>query len=59
LMLGFTAEYAGRDFAYQPHQNADAHWYAPHALPLMPAKISIARMRGVRPAFVSTGTRFR
>lgn len=43
LMLGFTAEYAGGDFAFGDDEIADAQWFAPDALPLVPPKISIAR----------------
>ena len=43
LMVGFTAEYAGGDFAFEADEIADAQWFAAHALPLMPPKISIAR----------------
>ena len=43
LMVGFTAEYAGGDFIFADDEIADAQWFAPDALPLVPPKISIAR----------------
>ena len=43
LMVGFTADYAGGDFAFADDEIADAQWFAPDALPLVPPKISIAR----------------
>ncbi len=43
LMIGFTAEYAGGEFAFGDDEIADAQWFAPDALPLVPPKISIAR----------------
>lgn len=43
LMLGFTAEYAGGDFVLEEAEIADAQWFAPDALPMIPPKISIAR----------------
>lgn len=43
LMVGFTAEYAGGDFVFADDEIADAQWFAPDALPLVPPKISIAR----------------
>jgi NAD+ diphosphatase len=43
LMIGFTAEYAGGEIVFGDHEIADAQWFAPDALPLVPPKISIAR----------------
>lgn len=43
LMVGFTADYAGGDFVFADDEIADAQWFAPDALPLVPPKISIAR----------------
>lgn len=43
LMIGFTAEYAGGEIALGDNEIADAQWFAPDALPLVPPKISIAR----------------
>lgn len=43
LMIGFTAEYAGGEIALGDDEIADAQWFAPDALPLVPPKISIAR----------------
>lgn len=43
LMVGFTADYAGGDFIFADDEIADAQWFAPDALPLVPPKISIAR----------------
>jgi len=43
LMLAFTAEYAGGDFLFAEEEIADAQWFSPTALPLLPPKISIAR----------------
>lgn len=43
LMIGFTAEYAGGEIIIGAGEIADAQWFAPDALPLLPPKISIAR----------------
>lgn len=43
LMLGFTGEYAEGDLVLEAAEIADAQWFAPDALPLLPPKISIAR----------------
>lgn len=43
LMLGFTGEYASGDLVLEAAEIAEAHWFAPDALPLLPPKISIAR----------------
>jgi NAD+ diphosphatase len=43
LMIGFTARYAGGSVAPGDDEIADAQWFAPDALPLVPPKISIAR----------------
>jgi NAD+ diphosphatase len=43
LMIGFTAEHAGGEIVIGAGEIADAQWFAPDALPLLPPKISIAR----------------
>ncbi|MEJ5247676.1 NAD(+) diphosphatase [Caldilinea sp.] len=43
LMIGFTAEHAGGEIVVGAGEIADAQWFAPDALPLLPPKISIAR----------------
>jgi NAD+ diphosphatase len=43
LMIGFTAEYADGEIALGDGEIADAQWFTPDALPLLPPKISIAR----------------
>jgi NAD+ diphosphatase len=43
LMIGFTAEYAGGEFALEASEIADAGWFAADALPGLPPKMSIAR----------------
>jgi NAD+ diphosphatase len=43
LMIGFTAEYAGGEFAPEEAEIADAGWFAADALPGLPPKMSIAR----------------
>ena len=43
LMIGFTAEYAGGEIRPDPSEIADAQWFQPDCLPLIPEKISIAR----------------
>lgn len=43
LMIGFTADYAEGEIAFDGDEIADAQWFAPDALPLVPPKISIAR----------------
>lgn len=43
LMLGFTAEYAGGDIVLEEAEIADARWFTPDDLPLLPPKPSIAR----------------
>lgn len=43
LMIGFTAEYVGGELTFGDDEIADAQWFAPDALPLVPPKISIAR----------------
>lgn len=42
-MIGFTADYAEGEIAFDGNEIADAQWFAPDALPLVPPKISIAR----------------
>ncbi len=43
LMIGFTADYAGGEIVLGDGEIADAQWFTPDALPLLPPKISIAR----------------
>ena len=43
LMLGFTAAYAGGDFALEDAEIAEAGWFRADNLPLLPPKPSIAR----------------
>ncbi|HET8522737.1 MAG TPA: NAD(+) diphosphatase [Thermomicrobiales bacterium] len=43
LMIGFTADYAAGEIAIDNHEIADAAWFAPDNLPLIPQKLSIAR----------------
>lgn len=43
LMIGFTAEYAGGEFALEEAEIAEAGWFAADALPGLPPKMSIAR----------------
>jgi len=43
LMIGFTADYAGGELTIDQHEIAEAAWFGPEELPLIPGKISIAR----------------
>ena len=43
LMIGFTARWAGGEIVADPTEIADAGWYAPDEIPLVPPKLSIAR----------------
>ena len=43
LMIGFTARWAGGELVPDPEEIADAAWFAPDALPLVPPPLSIAR----------------
>lgn len=43
LMIGFTADYAGGIIELEDAEIADAQWFAPDEMPLLPGKISIAR----------------
>ncbi|HEX7535052.1 MAG TPA: NAD(+) diphosphatase, partial [Syntrophales bacterium] len=43
LMIGFTAEYASGEINIDEAEIADANWYDPERLPIIPGKISIAR----------------
>lgn len=43
LMIGFSARWAGGEIVADPTELADAGWYAPHELPVVPPKLSIAR----------------
>ncbi|MEQ1570662.1 MAG: NAD(+) diphosphatase [Myxococcota bacterium] len=43
LMIGFTARWTGGDLDPDPTELAEAGWFAPHELPPVPPKFSIAR----------------
>ena len=43
LMLAFTADYADGDIQLEEEEIADANWYTPDNMPLIPPSISIAR----------------
>jgi NAD+ diphosphatase len=43
LMIGFTASYAGGAIELEEAEIADARWFSPDDMPLLPGKISIAR----------------
>lgn len=43
LMVGFTARWTAGELAPDPTEIADAAWFAPNELPMVPPKISIAR----------------
>jgi NAD+ diphosphatase len=43
LMIGFTAEYDGGEFALEEAEIAEAGWFAADAFPGLPPKMSIAR----------------
>ena len=43
LMLAFTADYAGGDIKLEEEEIAEAGWYTPDNMPLVPPPISIAR----------------
>jgi NAD+ diphosphatase len=43
LMLGFTARYAGGELRLEDPEVADARWFGPDDLPVLPPPISIAR----------------
>ena len=43
LMIAFTAEYASGTITPDATEIAEAHWFAPEALPDLPASLSIAR----------------
>jgi NAD+ diphosphatase len=43
LMIGFTAAYAGGEFALEDAEIADAGWFGADAFPGLPPKMSIAR----------------
>jgi len=43
LMVGFTARWTAGELAPDPTEIADAAWFAPHDLPMVPPKLSIAR----------------
>jgi len=43
LMIGFTAEYESGEISLDEAEIADAGWFDPERLPIIPGKISIAR----------------
>ncbi|MBK9033939.1 MAG: NAD(+) diphosphatase [Myxococcales bacterium] len=43
LMVGFTARWASGEIVEDPTEIADAGWFAPDALPVVPPPLSIAR----------------
>jgi NAD+ diphosphatase len=43
LMIGFTAKWAGGEIAADPTELADAGWFGPDEIPMVPPKLSIAR----------------
>jgi NAD+ diphosphatase len=43
LMIGFTARWASGEIVADPTEIADAGWFGPHELPVVPPKLSIAR----------------
>lgn len=44
LMLAFVADYDGGEIACQPDEIVDAQWFPLHRLPLLPNRISVARL---------------
>lgn len=43
LMVGFNADWAAGEIVLEESEIAEADWFAPHALPVIPPKLSIAR----------------
>ncbi len=43
LMIGFTAQWAAGEIVADPTELAEAGWFAPDALPMVPPRLSIAR----------------
>ena len=43
LMMGFLARYAGGEVAVDGAEIAEARWFSPHDLPILPSRVSIAR----------------
>lgn len=43
LMVGFIADWAGGEIVCQAGEIADARWFSPDALPVLPPRLSIAR----------------
>lgn len=43
LMIGFTAQWASGEIVADPTEIADAGWFGPDELPVVPPKLSIAR----------------
>ncbi|HEX7842628.1 MAG TPA: NAD(+) diphosphatase, partial [Kofleriaceae bacterium] len=44
LMIGYTARWAGGEIVPDPTEIADADWFSPDELPLLPPSLSIARV---------------
>jgi NAD+ diphosphatase len=44
LMIGFTAQYESGEIRIDPEEIAEASWYKTDNLPMIPGKLSIARM---------------
>jgi len=44
IMIGFTASYAGGEIEIDNHEIEDARWFSVRDLPLLPSKITIARL---------------
>src|SRR6185312_2282892 len=43
LMMGFLARYAGGEIAVDGAEIAEARWFSPNDLPILPSRVSIAR----------------
>jgi NAD+ diphosphatase len=43
LMIGFLAEHLSGEIVCQPEEIADAQWFPPDRLPLLPHRLSLAR----------------
>ena len=44
IMIGFTADYAGGEIAVDGDEIEDAGWFSVENLPILPSKVSIARL---------------
>jgi NAD+ diphosphatase len=42
-MVGYTAQYKAGEICIKPDEIADARFFAPHGLPPIPPRLSIAR----------------